>query len=293
MEQTKLNIAATLKQAFVLYRQNFGALLKFSLVSFLCSLPAVIGGYILKMGRMGVFAQMEALEQIPSFMEMMLPSFLVMLVSQAVQYTIGAKNELGVQFYLADITAAGEGEKPTLKSAYAQTKGRVASLAGNQFILSLIGSVVFGSFTVLFNVLVMQKDSDQRLATDIFMSVLSLVSGLVYPWSLLLKPAAAFGEKSRSKLGLVSRMFKGSFWRVLVVAFAGKAISTIYSEITRFVSVNSYVNTSIRTVIFLFVFGFYSAAAFAAYQALNAKPEPEEASAIEEDCENTAEHDPA
>jgi len=216
--------------------------------------------------------------QVASPVGMFLPSIFVMLVSQTVRYTIGAKNTLGAQLYLADITAGGEGEgeKPTMKSAYIKTKGRVAGLAGNQLLLSLIAGVVLGSCTVFLNYLVMYTELEQSPAIDIGMTVLSLASGFVGPWSLLLEPAAALGEKSGFKLGLVSRMLKGNFWRVLVAAFAGEAISTLYGEFTRFVNVNPYVNTGIKTVIFLLTFGFYSAAAFAAYQQLNQKPEPAE-----------------
>ena len=257
MEQTKLSISITLKNSFALYKKNFGTMLKFALVSFLCGLPMMASNYL------------TGLE--PGMPRSI--GWLLMLAAFVLMFTVGVKNSLGAQFFLADMMTNSEGEKPTMKHAYAKTKGKVSILFGNIILLGMIGSACLVPFFVLFYFLPAYTELDRDLAATISGFVMTPPFMLLYPWSLLLTPVVAFEEKDSSKFSLVTRMIKGNYLRIVVVAFIGLGISALTGNFLRLFDIHLLIRSGISSVITLFTFGFNSAAAFVTYQQLKPKPQ--------------------
>jgi len=300
MEKTKLNIAATLKQAFSLYRQNFGTMLKFALVSFLCGLPSTVADCLKwfederiararealyapgVMDAMDVTERLEATEVLFRSTGLTILCLALMALSLVLWLNVEMKNTLGAQFYLADRMAAGEGEKPTMKSAYAKTKGRVADVFFMGAPLGLIACVCAAPFVFLFFSLAERSEIGLSLLKLLIMLTITLVSLLCYPWFFLIYPVAAFEEEKDRRLSVISRMIKGNFMRIIVVSFFGIGISTLSGSIARLLPLHVLAAAGIEAVITLFLSGFGSAAALVTYQRLKPKPEPEEAIANEE-----------
>ena len=288
MEKTKLNISATLKQAFALYRQNFWALLKFALVGFLCGLPSTVGNYLkgLENDRMfraaemfrapGAWEAMDAMAQ-SELVDMMTPSrgiavigLVLSVLSVVLFLAVRMKNELGAQLYLAD-AAGGEEEKPTMKRAYAKTKGKMADIFGMYLMLGIIACFCLAPFWILFMSLIEFTEISLNLLKWLTALTMTPVAVLGYPWFFLVPPVAAFEEGEDKKISMLSRMVKGSFPRIAVVSFFGITLSGIFMNLF---SVHALAAVVIEAVITLFVFGFGSAAALVAYQTL--RPEREE-----------------
>jgi len=286
MEKTKLDIAATLKQAFALYKQNFWALLKFALVGFLCSLPSTVSNYIkgleddriaraaeaFQMPEVWDSAKVAAYEE---WMESMTRSrgtailvLVLSLLSVALFFAVRMKNELGAQLYLADIMAGGEGEKPTMKRAYAKTKGKIADMLGLYLMLGVIACFLLAPFVILFASLAVFTEINQNLLMGSLVLIIAPVAVLSYPWFLLIFPMAAFEEEKSQRLSFISQRIKGNFLPVAVVSFFGIGIVTMLGSIIKLLPVHALIAAGITSVITLLTFGFGSAAAFVTYQKL-------------------------
>ena len=292
METIKLNIAATLKQSFALYRKNFGALLKFALVGVLCNLPAAAGNYIKGleddriararealyapgvMDAMDVTERLEATEVLFRSTGLAFLCLALMALSLVLWLAVELKNELGAQFYLADAMVGRESEKPTMKSAYAKTKGKVSTLFGMYLILGIICCICAAPFVILFVCLVTFAEVDQSLLRLASIPVIVPVSLLSYPWFFLIPPLVMDREEESPKFSLISQMTKGNYLRIIAVSFIGVGISTLSGSFLREVDVNPLIAFGMTSAITLFTFGFNSAAAFVTYQTL--KPEPDE-----------------
>jgi len=197
--------------------------------------------------------------------------WLLTLVSWVLMFTVGMKNALGAQFYLADITAGNEAEKPTIKSAYAKTKGRTATLAGNYLLLGLIFFACMMIFVITAAMIPALSEVMDRSVSSQWIPLIMIL--LVQSMTFLFAPAAAFEEKEYSMIGRVRRLSKGNVLRIVVVALTGVGISTLSSVLLRRLGMHTLIMSGITSVISLLMFGFNSAAAFVTYQTLKPKNE--------------------
>jgi len=266
MKATTLYLDETMKKAFVLYRRNFGALLRFALVNALCGLPMTLSSLL--------FPQDRTEAQVIGG-----------LLTLVLMVTVNMKNELGAQFYLADAMAAGSGgEMPTMKSAYAKTKGRAANLFGNYILLLLLPGVCMLFIALAVVILSFNADIDEYLVPWIMLPGMIPI-GLIYmPKFFLITPMVAFEEEESPKLTMISRMTKGNFVALVMAALVTTGISTAASFLLGFFASNTVAATVISAVVAMLIFGFAHALALMAYQTLRPKPEARDDARIVERC---------
>ena len=269
MEKTKLNIAETLKQAFALYKQNFGALLKFALVSVLCGLPAAV---------ISCFA--DELPESSRFQleDVWITGTVLMVICSILILIVRLKNELGAQFLLAEAAANDGEEKPTMKRAYAKTKGRTAAFAGNYMLLQAAAGVCVFLVTSCFGVIFLFMETEQSWVRALMELI---VNPFILPWSMLLVPAAAFEKQKTFKLERTSNIIKGTYLEIAVVALIGSGAALFSELFMKVLDVNPLIAFGITSAITSLTFGFNSAAAFVIYQTLRLKPEAVNAQAAE------------
>ena len=366
MEKTKLRIGGTLKEAFALYRKNFGVLLKFALVSVLCTIPMTVGIYIMGIATEGMtemagnllgsdFAENYgdfdfgdydfnfedytlpedyvtdvalkgnlAAEDFEDFdvydfdaydfdaygdfggyesllggneaalaksIGLIVVALLLILFSSLLTLIVGSKVQLGAQFYLADsMVAGGEGEMPTVKGAYAKTKGKVGTLVGYTLLLGLIAGACVMPLSFIIGIAI--GAAGLANTSMVIWIVIPLVVPIVFclqPWGFLLTPVVAFDKQNGSKLSRTSKVIKGNFFRIacvaLVATFASSGIVWLCNVLTSSVItfalgdaapgwLSPVVSGIVSALITMITFGFAAAAAAVTYQKL--KPEDED-----------------
>ena len=224
------------------------------------------------------------------FMAMMGSAVVLLLVSAVLSLIFGPKAYLGAQIYLADTLAGGEGEPPTIKSAYAKTKGKVLTMIGYGLLLGLIAGVCVMPLAFVGGIVIGMAGMAPTMLLWVIIPLVVPMVLLIQPWSFLLTPVVALDEQNGSKLSRTSQLIKGNLLRIACVAavalLAGSGLSALGNVLLRplivFLTGGSAsewlitaLSTVITAVISMLTFGFCSAAALVTYQALNPQPQPE------------------
>jgi|GEM_PF-2801473 len=224
------------------------------------------------------------------FMAMMGLAVVLLLVSAVLSLFVGTKAYLGAQIYLADTLTGGESEPPTVKSAYAKTKGKVLTMVGYSLLLGLIAGVCVMPLAFVGGIVIGMAGMAPTMVLWIIIPIVVPMVLLIQPWSFLLTPVVALDEQNGSKLSRTSQLIKGNFLRIVCVAavalLAGSGLSALSNVLFRslivFLSGGSVpewlitaLSTVITAVITMLTFGFSSAAAVVAYQKLKPQPQPE------------------
>ena len=344
MEKIKLSIGGTLKAAFALYRKNFNALLKFALVSVLCTIPLTVGVHIMGTATEGIsenllgsdfgdlygdfnledydfdfeaytlpegytedialkkdldtydFGDFDAYDGLEGYegllgsneaalgksIGLIALAVLLVLFSLVLTLILGTKAQLGAQFYLAD-AAGSEDEKPTIKGAYAKTKGKVAPLVGYSLLLGLIAGACIMPLSFVAGLAIGFTGMNPTLILWILIPVILPAVFCVQPWTFLLTPVVAFDEQTGAKLSRTSQVIKGNFLRIacvaLVATFAGSGLVALSNILTKTLITFAFGESApswlspvasaiISALITMVTFGFAAAAAVVTYQTL-------------------------
>jgi len=293
MTNQKLGTGEILGNALAVYKENTGMLIKFALINVLYTLALNIGAFIIEraQGAMDIAGLMESINS-PEFqgaaspealleqlgnsgglmtsMGLMGAGMLFFAVFLVLAFTLIPKNQLGLQFFIADILAGGEGERLTLKSAYAKTRGKVAGLVGGTVLLGLIVGACAIPVIIVFSVIAMFAEADLANLIWLMAPVIFAAMAIVLPWFFLLAPTAAFGRKG-NLLSQISWMKRGNHWQVVAVSLV-TMLPGFVAGVLSLTGLNTLIVAAISAMVNLFLFGFSGAAQTLVYRRLAPPP---------------------
>jgi len=292
MANQKLGVGEILGNALAIYRKNTGMFIKFALINVLYTLVLNIGTYFMEraQGAMNIDGLMESmaspefqaaaspealLEQLGSgglvgSMGMMGIGILFFAIFLVLAFTLIPKNQLGLQYYIADTLAAGEGDALTLKGAYAKTRGKVAGLVVGTILLGLIVGACMIPVVIVVTVISVSAATDLANLIWIMAPAIFAIMAIVLPWFFLLAPVAAFGRKG-DLLSQISWMKRGNHWQVVAVSLV-TMLPGFAAGVLSLTGLNSLIVTAISAVVSLFLFGFSGAAQNLVYRKLAPPP---------------------
>jgi len=288
MNNQPLNIGGILRGALDAYKKHTGMLTLFALVNALFTLFLNASAYIMELG-MGKIDFERLLDTLayPGYTQSANPEEIAGMLARSgwmdalgllgagallfaaflvFALTLVPKNQLAMQFYIA----SGENGKLSFKESYAKTKGKVGGLVGNAILLGVIlGACMIPAMLVLVPIFVFTQAGPAAL-TGAIVPVMMAAMAIVCPWFFLLAPAAAF-ENGGNLLGRISRMKKGSHWRVVTVSLATLLPGAV-AGVLALAGLHTLAVAGISAAVNLFAFGFSGAAQALTYQSLAPPP---------------------
>lgn len=291
MNTQPLNIGGILRGALDVYKKNTGMFLKFGLIHVLYSLILNAGLYVMERAQggldsEGIAAALESPELLQSpqaysallastgaagAMGLMGVALLLITAYMVLSLTLIPKNQLGLQFYIAGAMDEAA-EKPTLKTAYAKTKGRLGSFVGASILLGLIIGACMIPLVLAIVAMTITGFGAEEL---IWLMVPAVAAALLAagPWFFLLAPVAAFG-RGGGVLGQISALKRDNHWRALSVAVVAMLPGLLAGALAQ-TGVNFFVSAAISAAVNLFALGFSGAAQALTYRQLALPPAEE------------------